>query len=578
MLKVCEQKIVGILSKSETESESETESLSDVFENADYESNEKHKCEIKVIEKPEIKTTKKRALPEFIKKKPTLSEQIDNINEKSLSYDDRQTELEKLFCENILDNTKLYKKTLTGAEINIYGLDFFKLINNKFTHHGYKFKKGLNIDKNEFDPNGTCRKGGFYFTCNKYLIKYKSYGQKKTRVVIPDDALVYIEEYKMKCDKFIIKDFENIVFPETVKSITLSCVNYELKDLFQYMTKTQDLCDYVINHYPELFKYVPKEYQTNELCIKAVTSHPDNLIYICDQTKELCDLSLEKSDYKTIIHVNTKFLTDELYNKCAEKDGMLLQYMFWQTYEICNKAVHNNITSFKFVEDEFKTEELCKYAIYKNHKNMEYIKKEKITMDLCKFALTYNISTYKYIPDHLKTEELFKYIVTVSLHGIKKIPIDKLTVELCMLSVESDPSSFMNINKSFQTVEMCLLALKHNPSFIQYIRKDLQTKEMCEMVVKHSNSMIKYIRKDLQTPEMIQQCLEANPKFIRHFHEYNSNIVDVLIEKYKVIFDKYDLQKQSKKTEDENEEIIEQKTQIDTVDIKEDYFDGERED
>ena len=45
-------------------------------------------------------------------------------------------------------------------------MKYYKITNKEENHNGFQYKDGLNIDTIEFDPNGSCRPGGLYYTNN----------------------------------------------------------------------------------------------------------------------------------------------------------------------------------------------------------------------------------------------------------------------------------------------------------------------------------------------------------------------------------------------------------------------------
>src|SRR5579872_2898330 len=102
--------------------------------------------------------------------------------------------------------TNLLEKEITGYVFNnLFGdITFFKLTNINEKHNGFQFKDGLNIDTNEFNPIGCCRSGGIYFACENKIWKWVKYNDNVgpmyyvRRVMIPNDARVYIEKHKFK--------------------------------------------------------------------------------------------------------------------------------------------------------------------------------------------------------------------------------------------------------------------------------------------------------------------------------------------------------------------------------------------
>ena len=85
---------------------------------------------------------------------------------------------------------------------------YYKFFSESRVHYGFYYKEGLNVLKEPFDPTGTCRSGGFYFTDINNIMQFQGYGPSISEIEIPDDALVYREDEKFKTDKMIIKKFE----------------------------------------------------------------------------------------------------------------------------------------------------------------------------------------------------------------------------------------------------------------------------------------------------------------------------------------------------------------------------------
>src|ERR1041385_4122206 len=57
---------------------------------------------------------------------------------------------------------------------------YYKVVNTKNGHHGFFYKKGLNIDPNPtpISEVGDCSPGALYFTDAKYLASWANYGDK----------------------------------------------------------------------------------------------------------------------------------------------------------------------------------------------------------------------------------------------------------------------------------------------------------------------------------------------------------------------------------------------------------------
>ena len=106
------------------------------------------------------------------------------------------------------------------------GLEFNRLLNRKLykcmskdeKHYGFQYKTGINVDTIPFYPYFECRSGGLYFSTAEYVLAYsQDYDAfHLRRVVIPNDARVYVETQKYKADKIILEE-EILHFDEDPK-------------------------------------------------------------------------------------------------------------------------------------------------------------------------------------------------------------------------------------------------------------------------------------------------------------------------------------------------------------------------
>ncbi len=102
-------------------------------------------------------------------------------------------------------------QVFTGKEFNQKFQNNFlvKLTNESENHNGFKYKTGLNIDTNKFNPTNVCNPGGLYITRCEDMFKWLNYNDNGPMVnfrsaSIIDDSIVCIEKDKLKTDKLIL--------------------------------------------------------------------------------------------------------------------------------------------------------------------------------------------------------------------------------------------------------------------------------------------------------------------------------------------------------------------------------------
>jgi len=83
-------------------------------------------------------------------------------------------------------------------------MKYYKILSEDETHHDLKYKYGLNVDPVPFNPTGSCRAGGIYFS-REDILAFLDYESWIREVRIPVDAQVYEDPdpdpKKWKADK-----------------------------------------------------------------------------------------------------------------------------------------------------------------------------------------------------------------------------------------------------------------------------------------------------------------------------------------------------------------------------------------
>ena len=83
-------------------------------------------------------------------------------------------------------------------------MTYYKITNETETHHGLKYKTGLNVDPVAFNPHGDCEPGGIYYTDARNIFHFLNYGPWIREVTLPKDTQVYKNPgtpLKWKADK-----------------------------------------------------------------------------------------------------------------------------------------------------------------------------------------------------------------------------------------------------------------------------------------------------------------------------------------------------------------------------------------
>lgn len=272
-------------------------------------------------------------------------------------------------------------KELSGVEFKrlIKGKTFCKLLNDKFCHHNFQYKLGLNIDKNPFNPTGECCIGGLYFIDIENIVEFMDYGNNLASIEIPDNARVYCERGKYKADMFIINSIESpeeyldYLPREVIHKIMVKCqakfFMFDMELAKRIVNYNQKLCEMAVGIYGNVIRYVEK--QTPEMCLAAVEQNSDAIRFIREPTPEMYMVAVKKWG---ITLRDIKEPTPEICIVAVQQYPFALQHVGKQTPEICMAAIMKNSWALYFVREQ--TLELCLEAVKKDHNAICYVNEE----------------------------------------------------------------------------------------------------------------------------------------------------------------------------------------------------------
>jgi hypothetical protein len=199
---------------------------------------------------------------------------------------------------------KFIQKEITGSQLNKLhnNKPFYKIIRKNKNHYDMIYKLGLNKDILQFYPYGTCNAGGMYFTTIENIFYCIHYGYYVCNITIPNDARCYVENFKIKTNKFIINNF--IPFSKL------------------------------------------KQWYNSKFCEMAVQQDGIMLKHVQIQTKNIVKLAVQRTPY-ALIHSNADLYTDCLV-QIFIRDEKALQHFKETVYkantvELISKLIKKNI-------------------------------------------------------------------------------------------------------------------------------------------------------------------------------------------------------------------------------------------
>lgn len=250
-----------------------------------------------------------------------------------------------------MDISVLVGKKISGSEFNniFHGIKFIKLTNRNENHNGFQFKDGLNNDDqyrkkyHPLDGDGICFSRYIHFTEEQKAGRWICYNYSPMtymrEVIVPDDAIIYVDFDKFEADKLILgpKKFINkyiylqgiklnnkilgLLEPKHMENIeTYKQISLELVKEHPYLLKWVSECVKDIEFYNNafsnninVFTYIPNVFKHRDMCLKAVQYDANLLHCIPDhlRDKEIYAEGIKK-DIRLLLSVPSDLLPEIL--------------------------------------------------------------------------------------------------------------------------------------------------------------------------------------------------------------------------------------------------------------------------
>lgn len=218
-----------------------------------------------------------------------------------------------------VDIDALIGKVLSGSKFNrmFKGIQFVKLTNATEIHNKYLFGDGLNIDFVPFNPTGECEPGGIYFIIASEIKKWIYYNQETMihirKVVIPNNAKIYVEDGKFKADKIVLGPKELITTDMYKESFYYNIV-YDSSALRHIPVHAidKDMCLRSIRKSVTSLRFIPAHILDKEICIEAIKRDHRIITYIMNHN---IWIEATKKDYNVTSCISHSLMNTELCNE-----------------------------------------------------------------------------------------------------------------------------------------------------------------------------------------------------------------------------------------------------------------------
>lgn len=214
-------------------------------------------------------------------------------------------------------------------------------------------------------------------------------------------ALEFIDDQTVKLCKIALR--KNIQSYKYIKNknddinlYTISLDADSLKDIINLSgieKISEKVCIEALKKKGSLLKYIPKDYQTYEMCHLAIENDPESISFFDEKyfsCENLVKLALFKNSF-VIKHIKNP--SNEICNLALEQNPLSIRFIENQTNELCIKAINLDTNALSCIKQQ--TVEMCFICVNKNASSMLNINDQN--EDLCKYCTLLNHNVIQYI-------------------------------------------------------------------------------------------------------------------------------------------------------------------------------------
>ena len=240
--------------------------------------------------------------------------------------------------------------------MNYQNITYYKVVRDDLTHHGFTYKLGLNVDTLYFNPSGSCRPGGLYFTDIDNLGTFFDFGNLIAFIKIPIDAQVYSEPCgsKWKANRIIIEKFVTIDSYWHNYKFCIKAVKHDGFALQYVKNQSPEILMEAVKHDGFALQYVKN--QSPEILMEAVKHDGFALQYVKNQSPELCLVAVKNGCALQYVIAQSP----EILMEAVKENGHALEYVKEQSPEICLESVAQDAFALEYGKEQ--TPEICLYT------------------------------------------------------------------------------------------------------------------------------------------------------------------------------------------------------------------------
>jgi hypothetical protein len=216
---------------------------------------------------------------------------------------------------------------------------FFRLNHANNKHFNFKYKSGLNVDINEFKPEGQCSGGGLYFSKLEKLNQFKHFGTLITPVIVPK-YIPYYHEYSNR--KFYDKYKSHVLY-------MLPQISIDSVDAFKLLEDTQSI-------------HIARPYINKTHNLEHIQKYTETLMNGCIPKSTYMKYNINKFNmYIAVKKMLQNKQYDELYTHIIDNSDIVPEHKIIYKKDYVIPSQKCNITKILYTFKDKKDNELINY-------------------------------------------------------------------------------------------------------------------------------------------------------------------------------------------------------------------------
>jgi len=284
--------------------------------------------------------------------------------------------------------------------------------------------------------------------------------------------------------------------------------------------RTQRLYELAVSENGIALRFVPPALCTEQLCETAITQDGNAFIYVPDALKTVA--LFEEAAKRTLgalksvpLHICNSITEQVLVAKLAvEAEGYTLSSLplHLRTLEVCEAAVRNRPSAFRFSPIPLRGPKLCSLAVALDGAQLEHVPQECRSSALCETAVTQDGLALQHVPKTLRTASMCLSAVRQNGLALEFVPLRLQTRTICQEAMEQNPFAIRHLPYKMITERVCAQAIEKNPKVLSCVPETLQTPRLCQSAIEQDGMALEWVAEQLRTVDLCEIAVRQNWK------------------------------------------------------------------